>query len=396
MAEQPVKPQQAEIPNKPEFVDNRELNLASALCTHIDWLAKTYAQPLELCVATGYFNPDGFSLLADRLEKLKNVRLLLGAEPVPPPARPVRMPGEPAGPRFEQRLVDKALTLQQEGLERDRNLLEFSQATDKSVYRLLEFLASGKIEVRRYEKAFLHGKAFLFSTDHEGVIAGSSNFTAAGLTSNLELNLGRYDPSPVAKVANWFEELWAEAVPYDLAKVYEARYEPYPPYIIFLRVLWERYKNDLDEIDHVDGARIRLTTFQTDGIGRAVRILDKYNGVLIADGVGLGKTFVGGELLRRVIEDNRQRALLIAPAALRDGTWERFQDIHQLYMEVVSYEQLANDAQLGGGTGTALKQSPNDYALIVVDEAQAFRNPDTDRARALRSCYRASPPRSSS
>ena len=52
--------------------------------------------------------------------------------------------------------------------------------------RLLDFLRSGKIEVRRYEKAFLHGKAFLFGTDlfgtGEGVIAGSSNFTAAGLT----------------------------------------------------------------------------------------------------------------------------------------------------------------------------------------------------------------------
>src|SRR5271157_4304336 len=189
-----------------------------------------------------------------------------------------------------------------------------------------------------------------------------------------------------------FEELWAEAVPYDLAKVYEARYEPYPPYIIFLRVLWERYKNDLDEIDHVDGARIRLTTFQTDGIGGAVRILDKYNGVLIADGVGLGKTFVGGELLRRVIEDSRQRALLIAPAALRDGTWERFKDAHQLYIEIVSYEQLANDQQLGG-TESHLSQRPNDYALVVVDEAQAFRNPDTFRAQALRKLLLGRPPK---
>jgi hypothetical protein len=151
-------------------------------------------------------------------------------------------------------------------------------------------------------------------------VAGSSNFTAAGLTRNLELNLGRYDPTPVAKVANWFEDLWTEAAPFDLAKVYEARYETYAPYIIFLRVLWERYKNEMEEEERAEGARIRLTTFQTDGISRAERILDKYNGVLIADGVGLGKTFVGGELLRRVIEDNRQRALLIAPAALRDGT----------------------------------------------------------------------------
>src|ERR1035437_8687370 len=46
------------------------------------------------------------------------------------------------------------------------------------------------------------------------------------------------------------------------------------PYIIFLRVLWERYKDDLDGDDHLEGARIRLTTFPTDGIGRAARLLD--------------------------------------------------------------------------------------------------------------------------
>ena len=105
----------------------------------------------------------------------------------------------------------------------------------------------------------------------------------------------------------------------------------------------------------------------------------------------LGKTFVGGEILRRVIEENRQRALLVAPAALRDGTWERFQDVHQLYMEVISYEELANESQLGMGTGHYLKQSPNDYALVVIDEAQAFRNPDTGRARALRRLLQGKP-----
>jgi len=205
------------------------------------------------------------------------------------------------------------------------------------------------------------------------------------------LNLGRYDPTPVAQVKTWFEALWDEAKPFDLARVYQARYEAYPPYLIFLRVLWERYKNELEEELPESGARIRLTTFQNDGISRAERILAKYNGVLIADGVGLGKTFVGGEILRRVIEENRQRALLIAPAALRDGTWERFRDIHQLYMEVISYEELANESQLGDGTGHSLKQDPNDYSLIVVDEAQAFRNPDTQRAKALRRLLQGKP-----
>jgi len=392
MADTSLKPH-AEVPNKPEFVDNREVKLVQAICAHLDWLERTYAQPTELCVATGYFNPEGFALLADRLERLKSVRLLLGAEPVPPPVKPVRMPGDPFGPRFEEKLVRRELVHQQEGLERDRNLMEFAPGTDKAVQRLLTFLASGKIEVRRYEKSFMHGKAYIFATDNEGVVAGSSNFTAAGLTSNLELNLGRYDPTPVGKVRHWFESLWAEAVPFDLAKVYEARYEAYPPYLIFLRVLWERYKNELEEEKREEGERIRLTTFQTDGINRAFRILNDYNGVLISDGVGLGKTFVGGEILRRVIESNRQRALLIAPAALRDGTWERFQDRHQLYVETISYEELANESQLGVGSGHYLKQSPNDYALIVVDEAQAFRNPDTSRARALRKLLLGKPPK---
>jgi len=375
---------------KPEFVDNREITLAEALKAHYDWLHENYKNPVELSVATGYFNPEGFLLVADRLQRLSHVRLLLGAEPIPPPAKPLRMPTDPPPERFEARLVTEALERETQGLERDRNLLEFDAETDRAVRRLLDFLASGKIEVRRYEKAFLHGKAYLFDSE-EGVIAGSSNFTAAGLTKNLELNLGRYDPTPVRQVKKWFETLWAEAVPYDLAAIYKARFEPYDPYLIYLRVLWERYKDELEE--EAPGAeRIPLTTFQNDGIFRAKRILEKYNGVLVADGVGLGKTFIGGALIREAVEDHRQRALLISPAALRDGTWERFQDHYQLYIETISYEQLANDAQLGG-TYPHLKNKPNEYALVVVDEAQAFRNPDTDRAKALRKLLQGRPPK---
>ncbi|MGA2073981.1 MAG: phospholipase D-like domain-containing protein [Terriglobia bacterium] len=175
---------------KPEFVDNREITLHEALKAHLDWLHTTYAQAVEVSIATGYFNPEGFALVADRLERLTRVRLLIGPEPIPPLAKPLRMPGDPLGERFEGELVNEALRLHSEGLQRDRDLLEFSAETDRAIRRLLAFLETGRIEVRRYEKAFLHGKAFVFATD-EGVIAGSSNFTAAGLTRNLELNLGR-------------------------------------------------------------------------------------------------------------------------------------------------------------------------------------------------------------
>jgi len=375
---------------KPEFADNRELKMIEALRGHLDWLHATYTDPVDMSIATGYFNPEGFAMLSDRLERLSKVRLLLGAEPIPPPALAERLPGDPRGETLESKRIREALARNASGLGRDRDRIPFSESCDRALRKLLAVLRSGKIEVRRYEKAFLHGKAFIFASD-EGYISGSSNFTAAGLNWNLELNLGRYDPTPVARVKQWFDELWEEAVPYDLAAVYEARFEEPEPYLIYLRALWERYKDELEE-ETPAGTAIRLTTFQNDGVFRSQRICEKYNGVLIADGVGLGKTFIAGRLLETALQERRQRALLIAPATLRDGTWARFADRYQLYIECISYEELAQDIQLGGDR-SHLTQKANDYALVVIDEAQAFRNPDTRRAQALRKLLQGQPPK---
>ena len=380
---------------RPEFVDNHELKLAEALNSHLAWLEETYKSPVEVSIASGYFNAEGFAMVADRLEQASRVRLLLGAEPIPPPARPLRKPGDPKGEQLESQMVAHELEKTDTGMLRDRDHLEFDPKTDRAVCRLLEYLKSGKIEVKRYEKAFLHGKAYLFGTDlfgsPEGVLVGSSNFTAAGLTANLELNLGRYDPTPAGKVKDWFDWLWREAKPFDLASIYAARYVEYSPYLVYLRVLWERYGSEL-EAEAGPGSRIRLTTFQNDGIFRAKRILSEFNGVLIADAVGLGKTFIGGELIREVVENRRQRALLIAPAALRDGTWARFEERHQLYLEKVSFEELARDRQLGGDSKN-IPRPLKEYELIVVDEAQAFRNPETVRGQALRRLLQDDPPK---
>ena len=63
-------------------------------------------------------------------------------------------------------------------------------------------------------------------------------------------------------------------------------------------------------------------------------------------------------------------------------------------MELVSYEDLAADANLNpNGTGYKLAAGPNDYAMVVVDEAQNLRNPSTQRAEALRRLLQGSPPK---
>src|SRR5487761_1293991 len=90
---------------KPDFVDNREVKLVEALNAHLDWLHQTYREPVELSIATGYFNPEGFALVADKFQRLSRVRLLLGAVPSPPPAQPLRMPGDPPLDSFEVKQV---------------------------------------------------------------------------------------------------------------------------------------------------------------------------------------------------------------------------------------------------------------------------------------------------
>jgi len=369
---------------KPEFIDNRDGNtLGAALRSHLRWLAETYKQPVELSIATGFFNPGGFAQIADQIEHVSKVRLLLGAEPLSPPAIPPRDPFKvrQRGDAYMEHLLRDKLSREEAGIRRDRDRLEFTRETDTTIHRLLELLSSGKVEVKRYEKGFLHGKAFVFSQD-EGVIAGSSNFTAAGLSSNLELNLGHYQPHIVGEVWNWFKQLWDEAEPYDLAAIFAERIQEYPPYLIYLRVLWELYQGDM-KADEEKYGRIRLTRFQTDGIDRAHRILNKYDGVIVADGVGLGKTFIAAEMMR-LVQENRQKVLLISPAALRDGTWKRFQDRHQFNFNNVSYEELL----LGN-----LKGDVDDYEMVVIDEAQAFRNPSTERAQSLRRLLRGERPK---
>src|SRR5690554_2761435 len=356
-----------------------------------DHLRATLREPPSLAIATAYFNPGGFRLLADQLENASGVRLLVGAEPdVADDLRRVRALKRDVLPQEDARdRLQAALRAHQQRITEDRNLTTFDPATDALIERLIAWLRSERVEVRRLTNRFLHGKAYIVETGPDGVLAGSSNLTHAGLTSNLELNLGAYQPGVVGEVLDRFDELWGEAELYDLAGLYERRFEEHTPYEIYLRMLWERYHSEIGRDDPPVG--LNLTAFQRDGLYRALDYLNRHSGVLIADGVGLGKTFLAGELMRRAVEDRRQRVLLVAPAALRDGPWERFLIEHQLKIQCVSYQELAMDQRLGGSGGNVLWHDPSEYAMVVIDEAHAYRNPDADRAATLRRLLEGSP-----
>lgn len=372
-----------------EFVDNRAGNTVAEA---IRQAAAYYGHGREIAIASGYFDLGGFAVIADALEAAPGVRILLGSEPEPPRPRRSVLPGTPpAAQPLRERLGELRASL-----ESDRDLVPFAPESASAVERLVAFLERPTTEVRLYRRAFLHGKAFIFG-DEAGVLAGSANFTAAGLLHNLELDLGAYAPAQVRAARGWFDDLWAQAEPFDLAAIYRARETDYDPHTIYLRMLYELYGAELGaevaELAPTPGATLALTEFQQLGVRRALRILDRWGGVLIADGVGLGKTFTAGGLIEHHLVAKGWRVLVVAPASLRDAHWESFLAAHTRYaVEVVSYQELANDAQVGDPPAPGapdprrahLRLDAAEYRCIVVDEAHAFRSPETTYYRALR------------
>jgi hypothetical protein len=372
----------------PRFIDNRDGNtFAKNILAHLKALRAEGKSPDEVCIATGYFNASGWIKVAEEVERIGRVRLLIGAEPSARTEIGSRQPGDPREPERTKRQVHETLNGQIRILKRERDeSFEFRPESIGRLARLVEFFRSETVEVRRYEERFFHAKAWLLRGGSRGVLAGSSNLTAAGMAGNLELSLGHYEDPTLDRVERWYDEVWAEATPFDLAELYEVLFEEFSPWMIYLRVLWELYGDEIEE-EEEETRHLTLTRFQKHGNWRARRILDEFGGVIIADGVGLGKSFIAGGLME-IYKDRRQRILLVRPAALK-GTWDNFLSTNYLGdVEPISYEKLAGDFQLGGEQHH-LKRPIDEYQLIVIDEAHNYRNPDAPtRAGVLRQLMR--------
>ena len=389
--------------DKPDFIDNIDGNtmlialrrLLGASASDATIVVEPLASVDEARIATAYFSPEGFARIASAIAPIPSIKLLLGTDPIADNERWHKKLDETEN-RFVMRRLRENLRNQEEALRAERDHIPFSRISGNAVKQLVSSLRAGNMEVRRYENNFLHAKAYIFTSANqrdydqsEAVIAGSSNLTAAGLSSNLELNLGRYDQGTVVKATTWFDKLWSEAVPFDLAAFFEEVFEPKTPFAIFLRVLWELYGDEVEQDFEVDKG-LPLTSFQKHGVVRALRLINETGGVIVADEVGLGKTFVAGEILKHY-QDRRQRALLICPAALRDTSWKNFINDFELYLEVVSFEELARDKQLWdenkrpNARSRNLERDIDEYQLVIIDEAHNYRNPDSpSRADALR------------
>ncbi|MFW6136421.1 MAG: phospholipase D-like domain-containing protein, partial [Chloroflexota bacterium] len=419
----------------PYVVDNRAHKLADVLN---DLLEGDAVHALD--VATAYFNVGGFELVHEGLEALASFRLLLGSEPggarevglrralrrdleeapldrqtyrqVEALTRFLRREevrvrlyergflhakaylcfgDEAPGDRFmpvagivgSSNFTRAGLTTNQELNLTHKTVIEEGEADDVEAQAAVEPLLD------RPPKSLADDTGSAIedmnpsgSPDEEG----SSRLRRSVGTATRRAVKSEVGARAILELLDWYDARWTQARDFkqDLIELLNESkfggYE-YTPYQIYLKTLYEYFKEELgDDGLGVPGTRsaVELTRFQEDAVRKARRILARYDGVMVADSVGLGKTWIGKKLLEDTAYHRRQKALVICPASLRD-MWRGELQEAAIPAQIVSQELLGQEDFLIRSQAHALR----DVDVILIDESHNFRNHNTNRYENL-------------
>ncbi|MDD2666719.1 MAG: helicase-related protein [Methanocellales archaeon] len=349
------------MPIPKEIIDNSEGNkLVGFLNNVLKENPKT-----NFDIATAFFNIQAFDMIKDHLNGVKSFRLLLGKTPEI---------------QNEKTLGDVLL----QEIRKEIEGFDLTKEQDKTIKLFIEFLKRKDVEIRLFER-FLHGKTYIFD---DRIVIGSSNFTAAGLTRYGELNTWQLRSQAEYTKREWFEKFWLESRDFkdELIGILESsRFgsKEYLPYEIYIKTLYELQKEDIKEEDKKEKPRglpetkVNLAQFQDDAIARIWTRLKKYGGCIVADSVGLGKTWIAKKILEKIGYYERKNILIICPAQLM-GMWSQEMKKIDVKENILSQENLASENFLEKAKKT-LGGRFDDVELIVVDESHNFRNPLSNR-----------------
>lgn len=327
-------------------------------------------------VLVGYFFTSGFYKLYKSFENTEKIRILIG---IGTDAETVRL----AEAQRQQSLQFSHAEVKEKfsgRVESEMDNSEDSKVTEDGVRKFLEWLQSGKLEIKAYPSQNIHAKVYIMSfkeddRDKGRVITGSSNFSRAGLVDNLEFNVELKNRADYDYAKVKFEELWADAV--DVSDKYRETIQnktwlndEITPFELYLKCLYEYFKDDLNRQEDLfykyRPANFKRFEYQEQAVLNAKRILEEYGGVFISDVVGLGKTYISAMLASQL--DGRN--LVIAPPVLIDennpGSWKN----------IFSDFRVHSDFESIGKLDALIKRGVEKYKNIFIDEAHRFRSED--------------------
>ena len=342
----------------------------------------------DFCV--GYFNLRGWGDLAPYVDRWDPedgpCRVLIGMQRLP--SSELR---EALTLRDNPPSIDNATAyrLRVQLAEQLRQQLTFglpTNADEAALHRLTEQLKAKRVIVKLFLRHPLHAKLYLlFRNDPNNPITGylgSSNLTLAGLSQQGELNIDVLDHDATSKLQQWFEDRWNDRycvdITDDLLEIIEeswARQDLVPPYHVYLKMAYHLSNEARDGIKEFKVPSVfgnRLFEFQTAAVQIAAHHLNRRNGVLVGDVVGLGKTLIATAVARIFEDDLGTQTLIICPKNLV-RMWEEYRDEYGLRARVLSISRV-------------LGELPNlrRYHQVIIDESHNLRNREGKRYRAIR------------
>ncbi len=268
-----------------------------------------------------------------------------------------------------------------------------------------------KAEVKRAPGTIPQAALITESTDPalSRVITGNCPFTTEGLGitpgNQFSLIQSSENADECAMLGSWFTALWKSLPSSPEAKdalfaELKGLIEHKGPSLIYFLILFHLFKDIGDELDEdriiKSATGIRNTTvwkklyrFQRDGVIGAIDKLERHGGCIIADSVGLGKTFEALAIIK-YYELRNDRVLVLCPKRLRDN-WTLYKSndrrnilsADRLNYDVLNHTDLSRDGGVSGDIDLAHVNWGN-YDLVVIDESHNFRNKPIHKDRDTR------------
>lgn len=360
-------------------------------------ISNTQVKRVDFCV--GYFNLRGWELVVDAIDAIdgdyvyendNNVhrvcRLLIGMQR--PGIELIKryidlsnnhLPDTEEIRRCKMQIADdfkKQLTIGKQTNKDETNLR-----------RLSAQLKGKRVCVKLYLKEPLHAKLYLAHRPDDNfnkiqAIMGSSNLTYGGLNGQGELNAGFADSDNTQKLANWFDDRWEDRLSLDiteeLAEIIDnswASERVIPPYYIYLKTAYHlsrEARNSISEFTLPREFQKDLFPFQETAVKLSARHLERRDGAMIGDVVGLGKTITACAIAKVYELNNSCTTLILCPANLQE-MWMKYVRKYDLKADVQSMSKPIDVNNI------------RHYDLLIVDESHNLRNSQGKRYQNIKS-----------
>lgn len=356
----------------------------------VDKLKKDVKKGTKLSIISAYFTIYAYEELKKELNKIESLRLLFSE------------------PTFikEKKDINREFKLSgsyEKGLAGDRYEMKLKNELKQSdiAKECAEWIRN-KVEVRSYDEEYpLPQKMYIFENENEesSGIMGSSDFTSSGLgivpSNKPETNTYVKNDMFVKGLLSQFDLYWNDKdkvkdVKKELLNSLEVVYKENTPEFIYFVTIYNIFKEYLSELTEEEVIKSKtgfkdsvvwnkLYNFQKDGVLGAIDKLEKYNGCILADSVGLGKTFEALAIIK-YYESRNNRVLVLCPKKLSEN-WETYKgnrvdnilEKDRLNYDILYHTDLSRYSGKTCGIDLSKVYWEN-YDLIVIDESHNFRN----------------------